>query len=207
MKILKKVSSLEVKRTFVIANDIRIQKNGRRYLGKISREDFQKKFAQSKHRGLQMTVKQLNKLISPNWPRRINSYDASDWYLAEVKTNEIGVWKRAGDLPLSWTNGSLKETADKVRGALKKDSPLLAKRARRAVTNMLATNVGILQSEKYLLPIIFKGGTGTLGRRRLKRVMKGDIDDGCMRSIALAVSGAKIIRAYIGFPKKTKAVH
>ena len=72
---------------------------------------------------------------------------------------------------------------------------------------MLATNVRLLQSEKYLLPIIFKSGTGTLGRRGLKRVMKGDIDDGCMRSIALAVSGKKVIRAYIGFPKKVKAVH
>lgn len=154
-----------------------------------------------------MTVKQLDKNISPDWPRRIRSYDLSDWYLTEVKTSEIGVWKRAGDLPLSWTNGSLKETANKVRDALQKNSKLLVKRARRAISNMLATNIGLLQSEKYLLPIIFKGGTGTRGRRGLKRVMKGDIDDGCMRSIALAVNGAKVIRAYIGFPKKMRAVH
>ncbi len=151
-----------------------------------------------------MTDTQLDGQISPEWPRRLRSYNASDWYVGEVKTNEVGVWKRAGDLPLSWTNGSLKETADNVREALAKDSKRLAKRARRAVVNMLATNVGMLQSEKYLFPIIFKGGTGTLGRRGLKRVMKGDIDDGCMRSIALAVHGARTIRAYIGFPKKRR---
>jgi len=34
--------------------------------------------------------------------------------------------------------------------------------------------------------------------------MKGDIDDGSMRSIALAVHGARTIRAYIGFPKKER---
>lgn len=207
MKIIKKVSVREVKRTFVISNNIRIQKNGRRYLGKISKKEFLKKFLQSKRKGIRMTNKQLNKHISPDWLRRLRSYDISDWFLAEVRPNEVGVWKRAGDLPLSWTNGSLKNTADRVREALAKNSKKLAKRARRAVSNMLATNVGMLQIEKYLLPIIFKGGTGTLGRRGLKRVMRGDIDDGCMRSIALAVSGMKIIRAYIGFPKKNKKLH
>lgn len=207
MEILKKVSVREVKRTFVIANDIRIQKNGRRYLGKITKEEFQKKFLQSKKRGLRMAIKQLDTHISPDWLRRLRSYEASDWYVGEVRTSEVGVWKRAGDMPLSWTNGSLRNTADKVREALAKNSKKFAKRARRAVSNMLVTNVDMLQSEKYLLPIIFKGNTGTLGRRGLKHQMKGDIDDGCMRSIALAVHGEKVIRAYIGFPKKKRAVH
>ncbi len=207
MKLLRKVSAREVKRTFVIANDIRIQKNGRRFLGRITEEEFRKKFSRSKQKGLRMTTKQLDARVSPDWPRRLHAYNESDWYLGEVTVNEIGTWKKAGDLPLSWTNGSLKDTADKVRSAIEKDSGRFAKRARRAVKNMLATNVGLLQKEKYLLPIIFKGGTGTRGRKGLKRQMKGDIDDGCMRSIALAVHGVKTIRAYIGFPKETRAVH
>ncbi len=150
-----------------------------------------------------MTDKQLNHLITPEWPKRLNSYEGSDWYLADISPSEAGVWTRAGGLPLAWTNGSLKETADNVRRAIAINSKSLSSRARRAILNMLATNVGLLQSEKYLLPILFKGNTGTRGRWRLKRVMKVDIDDGCMRSIALAVSGKKTIRAYIGFPKKT----
>jgi len=204
MKILKKVGVREVKRTFVISNNIRIQKNGRRYLGKISKEEFLKKFQQSKRKGVRMTDKQLDRQVSRSWLRRLRAYDSSNWYIGEVKTSEVGVWKKAGDLPLSWTNGSLKKTADKVREALEKDSKKFVRRARRAVSNMLVTNVDLLQSEKYLLPIIFKGGTGTLGRRGLKRGMKGDIDDGSMRSIALAVHGARTIRAYIGFPKKER---
>ncbi len=31
--------------------------------------------------------------------------------------------------------------------------------------------------------------------------MKGDIDDGCMRSIALAISGKNNIVVYFGIPK------
>lgn len=152
-----------------------------------------------------MSDKQLDAQIED--PKRLRAYTEYDWYLGEVKTSEVGVWKRAGGLPLSWTNGSLKDTTNKTRHALEKNPKLLAKRARRAIPNMLTTNVGMLQSEKYLLPIILKGGKGSLARRGLKHAMKMYIDDGCMRSIALAVSGAKVIRAYIGFPKKTKAVH
>lgn len=207
MKILKKGGVREVKRTFVISNNIRIQKSGKRYFGKVSKEEFLKKLLQSKQKGLRMTTKQLDKHVSPGWSQRLRAYDASDWYIGEVKPSEIGVWNRAGGLPLSWTNGSLKDTANKVRHALEKNPKLLAKHARHAIPNMLATNIEVLRSEKYLLPIIFKGNTGTRGRSRLKRIMKGDIDDGCMQSIALAVSGVKVIRAYIGFPKKARAVH
>lgn len=206
MKLLKKINSREIKRTFVIGNIVRAQeKSGRRYLGKISEEEFKKKLSRSKQKALQMSDKQLDAQIEDL--NRLRAYIEYDWYLADVKTSEVGVWRKAGGLPLAWTNDSLKATANKVHDALMKDSPLLAKRAQRAIRNMLATNVNFLQSEKYLLPIIFKSGTGTLGRRRLKRQMKGDIDDGCMRSIALAINGAKVIRVYIGFPKKARIVH
>ena len=206
MKILKKVGVREVKRTFVISNNIRIQKSGRRYLGKISREEFVRKFLRSRRKGLQMTTAQLDRHIAGD-PLRLKAYNTSDWYTGEVKTSEVGVWRRAGGLPLSWTNGSLRDTADRVRHALEKNPKSLTKRARYTIPNMLATNVDMLQSEKYLLPIIFKGNTGTRGRRGLKRIMEGNIDDGCMRSIVLAIHGIKIIRAYIGFPKKVRTKH
>lgn len=118
-----------------------------------------------------------------------------------MRPSEVGVWRRAGKLPLDWTNGSLEETAKHVENALTKNSERLVSRAKHAVANILKINVNIIQKEKYLLPIIFKGGTGTKGRRRLKVKMAGDIDDGCIRSIALTINGAKKIKAYIGFPK------
>lgn len=162
------------------------------------------KLERAKQKVLNLNTAQLNKRIS--WSKRLYAYENSDWYLGEVSTAEVGVWSRAGGLPASWTNRSLRETAHKVRLALEKNPKRLVKRARRAIPNILATNVNRLQKEKYLLPIIFKGNSGTRGRHRFKYRAKGDIDDGCMRSIALAVSGMKVIRAYIGFPKK-RAVH
>lgn len=75
-------------------------------------------------------------------------------------------------------------------------------RAAKAVKGILETNIDLIQDEKYLYPIVFKEGTGTNGRKGLKKKMKGDIDDGCMRSIALAINGAKKIKVYFGVPMK-----
>jgi hypothetical protein len=56
----------------------------------------------------------------------------------------------------------------------------------------------ILNSEfnRFLAPIVVPGGTWrpTPPCRR----MKGDIDDGCMRAIALAIKGHDNFKAYIG---------
>ncbi len=205
MKLIKKVALREVKRAFVIPKLIRSQRDNHRYLGKITPRQYASKLASAKKRVLKFTTAQLDRIIiAGEWKRRVQAFNTSDWYLAEVQITEIGVWKRAGGLPLSWTNGSLKETADKVRHALHTNSRPITKRAGHTIPNILVTNVHDLQNEKYLYPIVFKGGTGTQGRKGLKRKMKGDIDDGCMRSIALAIAGQKTLQVYFGVPKKSR---
>jgi hypothetical protein len=89
-----------------------------------------------------------------------------------------------------------------VKKALENKSKLLKSRARHAIPNILKLKTHLEQKEKYLYPIVFKTDTGTKGRKRLKNKMKGDIDDGCMRSMALAVSGKENILVYYGVPKK-----
>lgn len=207
MKILKKVGIREVERAFVIADLVRRPIGKHRYFKMQSQEEFKKKLNRVRQEVLKMSDTQLKKRISPDWPRRIRSYEASEWHLAEMNIAELGTWRRSGGLPLAWTNQSLKHTADKVRRALKTNSKFLNSRVKRAIPGILETNVGVLQNKKYLLPIVFRGGSGTNGRKGLKYRTKGDIDDGNMRSIALVVDGAKILRVYFGIPKKAHAVH
>lgn len=204
MKILEKIKGIEVKRAFVVSDFVSAKKDRRKHLNFIPENIFKRKLKNAYKKAMKLKEFQLDKMIKNEYKKRLIAYDNSDWYLGKVRTSEIGVWKRAGGLPLSWTNGSMVETARKVKYALKNNPKLLKKRSRYSVPNILKTNINLLQKEKYLLPIIFKGGTGTKGRKRLKKHTKYDIDDGCMRSIALAVSGAKTIRAYIGFLKKVK---
>ncbi len=204
MKLIRKVSGIEIKRAFVVAQFIRLPKNKKRYLGLISEGYFRKRLRHARKKVLALRQSKLDKIIGDEYMKRLNAYNNSEWYLGRVSNREVGVWKRAGGLPLSWTKGSLQETAQEVKHALEINPKLLTHRARRTIINILETNVSLLQQEKYLLPIIFKHATGTNGRRGLKRRLKGDIDDGSMRSIALAVLGVKVIRAYIGFPNKLK---
>ncbi len=204
MKILKKVSKLRVKRTFVVAEYIARRKslgNNRVFLKNISESLFNKKLESAKSEVLKLKEKTLDSHISPKWPKRINSYNASVWFLAEMNVKEIGVWNRAGHLPLRWTNGSLYETAQKVTRGFKSKSKSIKGRPRYTIPNILSYKSHLEQKEKYLYPIVFKTNTGTQGRKRLKRKMKGDIEDGCMRSIALAMSGRDRIIVYFGIPK------
>lgn len=202
MRILRPVKSIEVKRAFVVSDFISAKKDRRKHLTHVPQDVFIAKLKDAKKKALKLKESQLDKIIKDEYKKRLTAYDASVWFVGEMKTSEIGVWKKAGGLPLSWTNGSLVGTAQKVKYALDHNPKLLKKRSRYSIPNMIKTNTHLLQKEKYLFPIVFKHGTGTKGRKGLKKQLKGDIDDGCMRSIALAVSGIKTIKVYFGSPKE-----
>jgi hypothetical protein len=205
MKILHKTKLIEVKRTFVLSDHLTQRKNrdnNRKFLKNLSEKEFDQKLKKGRKWVLRLKEEQLDELISPKWPKRLRSYNASQWFVADVDPKEVGVWRRAGNLPLQWTNRSLYETAKNVKRALAQNSRLLKSRAKHAIPGILKLKTHTQQKEKYLYPIVFKTDTGTKGRKRLKHKMKGDIDDGCMRSIALAVNGRNPIRVYFGMPKK-----
>ncbi|MEN9622217.1 MAG: hypothetical protein RLZZ67_651 [Candidatus Parcubacteria bacterium] len=206
MKFLAEVSALEVKRTFVIADYItqggKFTK-GNSHIKDVSGTDFNKILERAKKVVLKLKEEELDSLISPGWPRRINAYNASQWFIAEAHPSELGVWTRAGNLPLRWTNESLAETAEKILRGFRRKSKSITGRPKHAISNILKIKTHLEQGEKYLYPIVFKTDTGTKGRRRLKKKMKGDIDDGCMRSIAMTMSGRSFITVYFGLPRTT----
>ena len=214
MKKLEKVNLIEVKRCFVVSQLIRNERISgrflkflnvlfkREFLKDISIEEFEYRLKKVKEKVVLMNEKELDKIISKEWKKRLVAYNNTEWYFGEFSPDEMGVWRRAGEMPLVWTNGSLSETARYIQDAVSKKNAKFSGRAGHAISNILKTNVSIIQKEKYLLPILFQCDTGTKGRKRLKRKMKYDIDDGCMRSIALTISGAEKIKAYVGFPKK-----
>jgi len=195
MKILRKASALEVKRAFVVSDLVRRPEKGQRYLPLLSADDFAARLAAAKKRVKKLSAKALDRAIGYK-PRRA-AYNACTWYLATVSTREIAIWKGAGGLPRAWTKGSLAETGGHVRRALAHGGKGLAARSRRAIPRIIATSKSAIATDLYLLPIILPGGTLPNARRGVK-VFKGDIDDGSMRSVALAASGAKTIKAWVG---------
>lgn len=201
MKLIKPVGKTEVKRAFVVAQYIR-KRGVKRYLGALSEKEFERKLAAAKKYAKGLDGAKLDRAIGKEDIVRRDNYNAVRWYLGTVRTSEVGVWSGAGGLPSAWTKGSLEDTGKKVAHALKTGSKLLKSRVKRAIPGILKTSVRSVQDENYLLPIVLPGGFRASCRRGSK-VFKGDIDDGCMRSIALAVNGERTIRAYIGIRRKT----
>lgn len=198
MKLVKKVSTITVKRCFVAAQYAKNYNSGnRRYLPELQKDEFIKRIEISKKYVAKLSVSKLNKFIGDEYQKRLKIYDSVNWYEVEVSPSEIGVWKKAGGLPLSWTKNSLKETAELVRNGLNRNDKRIIARSKRAIPRMMGF-LDLIEKEKYLYPIIVPGGT--MGRKGLKK-MKGDIDDGNMRAIALTISGRKKIKAFVGILK------
>ena len=201
MQLLKKVKSIEVKRCFVISDYLSHQKYSNKPMRVANKQQYTELLAKAKRIILELPEMMLDMIIKGEWKKRFNIYKTMEWYLGTVKTNEIGVWKRAGGLHLSWTYGSLQETAGFVAQALQENSKKFTRRSKTAIPGIIKNSLSVIQKEKYLFPIVLPGGI--MGRKGLKK-MKGDIDDGCMRSIALAVNGKKKIKVYIGKKIKSK---
>ncbi len=201
MKLIRKVKPIEVKRCFVISDFVSHQKYLKQAMQVTNRQQHLLQIARAKRVILELPEMMLDMIIKGEYQKRFKVYKNMEWYLGVVKINEIGVWKKAGGLPLAWTRSSLEKTAYFVKQVLQKNPKRISSRFRTAIPGILKNSLSIIQKEKYLFPIVLPGGT--MGRKGLKR-MKGDIDDGCMRSIALAVSGKKTIKAYIGKKVKIK---
>lgn len=199
MKLIKKVKPIEAKRSFVVADFVRHHQYGTAAMSKVSKAVYRKQVRQANAVVVKIPEALLDAIIKGTTERRINAYKKLTWYLAEVNTTEVRVWVGAGGLPKKWTRGSLEETGDYVREGLKKHSRELGHRAQTAIPEIIKTSLSTLQREKYLLPVVVP--FGTLDKKGKTR-FRGDIDDGCMRSIALAVSGKKRIKVYFGMPKR-----
>ena len=208
MKLLKKVKSLEVKRCFVISNRFTSKKMRKDALKKHittpAKETFSKNIAINKDAVLKLEEAALDLIISTEYRKRLKVYDSVDWHIGFVVLSEVGLWKGAGGIPKTWTHGSLSDSAKKMSSELKKiDFRLSRSRARKVVSEIISLRT-IIKKEKYLLPIILPGGTISTCRKGMLK-MKGDIDDGCMRSLAFAINGDKKIKAYIGTKREENA--
>ena len=195
---MTKITPYHVKKVFVTADTLSSKADRRKRLGNISKEDFEKKLRASIKKVSKYSEKKLDRIISDEYEKRLKAYDSVTWSLETISTKELGVWNRAGGLPKSWTDCSLDMTAKFVSKAIAEKSKKLKKRARVSIPNIVKTVSDTIQGEEYLLPIVFESGIGTNGRRKSSYKTKYDIDDGCMRSISLAIAGKEKIKVYVG---------
>lgn len=205
MRLIKKVNPIKVKQSYILSDVFNFKRENISDLSEyvptldIERDNFSEEYEKIKKNVLSLEEGVLDKIIRNEFSPRLDAYNQVEWYLGDANIDEIGVWRGTGGLPESWTKGSLKETVNMIinkTDTFKKNTDVLSgsKRVMRAVPYILRFK-DLIQNEEFFLPIILPGGM--MGREGLK-LMKGDINDGCMRSIAYVLSGDVTIKAYIG---------
>ncbi len=205
MELLKKVSRLEAKRCFVLSQRFtskRMRKDAvKKHMIKPSKKTIIANIKAQTEEVMKLGEGQLDHIISTEYKKRLKAYDTVEWYKGVVDVSEVGVWRGAGGAPLSWTRGSVKDTARILFEEINKKNARYSRiRAMRVVPKILEIK-NIIKKQKYLLPIILSDGTIKNARKGMKK-MKGHIDDGCMRSLAFAGTGDEKITAYIGIAPK-----
>ncbi len=91
MKVLKKVKSIEVKRAFIVSDFISAKKDRRKHLNFVPENIFKQKLKRAHKKAMRLKESQLDKIIENEYKKRLVAYNNNNWYLGEVKTNEIGV--------------------------------------------------------------------------------------------------------------------
>lgn len=200
MKLLKKVSTLEVKQCFVLSQRFTSKKMRKKGI-KVhdpNEKNLINHLSQVRKDVLKLKEKSLDHIIGRESKKRLQVYNNLDWYVGEVSTSEVKVWKNTGGLYASWTQRqSLKYTAEKLAQELQKEKSKIRRRRVMQVVPQIMKVKKIIQKEKYLLPVVVPNKTYAKYSGGF-RTIPGILDDGCMRSLAYAVSGDKKIKVYIG---------
>ena len=189
MRVIQPVSQTLVKRCFVVSDLL----SKRTY---ASDSVFESALEKALKRVLAMDDSKLDSAITDK--KRLAAYGRMDWRLVSLRPHEIGVWRQAGELPHKWTHGDVSCTARHLKKSMQKGISL-AGRVGEVFPSVLDFTV-YFKTNKYLFPIAFRHNNGTFGRIGAKSTF-ADVDDGCMRTIAMTLAGSKQMRFYLGTPK------
>jgi hypothetical protein len=186
------VERVEVKRSFVASERAKTQ------LQNMTGTAFETGFMKIKDEICKLLESDLNKLITRNWPTRLNDYNRLAWYFEDCSIDDLGVWYGAGGLPEEWCIGSVRETARCLLEGRKELAHLkFSALDKRALNNLpsIMNVADVIAKIPLLAPIALPAGT----RRPTPpcRLMKGDIDDGSMRAIAFALKKIETFKAYV----------
>ena len=206
MKLLRKVPSIEAKRCFVLSQRFTSKKIRNKTIlrGKqrVSSDSFVADIREQKKKVLTLNEKSLDKIIKSEYILRYKIYNDLEWYIGEVSTNEVCLWRWAGGLHRSWTERkTLYQTAQLFYKEFKKNTSRLKRVRAYSVVSEIISQKDIISQERYLLPIAVPTGSYKEHRAGI-RTIPLFLDDGNMRSLAYAISGEKKIMMYVGVKKQ-----
>jgi hypothetical protein len=183
---MRKVKIKEVLQTFIVANELK-----KRYSEINDISEYKKVYSAIRNNIKNYSEKELWQRIKDK--DRIKRYKSCDWYFGKIKISSTGVWPHMGHIAdnllfedTKWSANQIYTNSNKiVKGELNhlfRIMPFAPYLNRHIPT--IVTQGGIIRDEKKYLKERY------------------DIDDGCHRTVCLALHGKTFINAYIGIPKK-----
>ncbi|MBI3623044.1 hypothetical protein HY212_03115 [Candidatus Pacearchaeota archaeon] len=194
------ISTLEVKRWFLLANAMKEEFRHHKELGiDVLVEEYKRELDYLQG----LNEDKLSKRITDKV--RLQRYDSMAWHNADINLSDAGVWPKMQGMDILLTIGNVSETALEVRkvleGRSEKDIPPETKKKIESIISIA----------DFIYPrfpvIVFPGGEvrekdyNSWARKNnepLCKIFDYDIDDGCTRSIAYSLEGIKTIPTLIG---------
>lgn len=182
---LESTTVREVKQCFVLSDKAKKFAN-------LNITEFQEGLGAFKKDVEEMSEQQLDSVL--DW--RAPEYNRLTWRWGTVSIDEIGVWPGAAGLPERLCLGSVRETASGIlkMGGVQALPVNGDTRARDSIPGMEAV-AEVISNERLLSLIARAGGTY---RKPPHERMRWDLDDGSVRSVALALVGIERLNAFFG---------
>jgi len=128
---------------------------------------------------------------------RVALYRACDWRLGRLALHELRPWPGMDELPLSWCEGSIDETAALVRAH---GLPPAQSRLKRLLALRGQVETQELVAWLCYLPLPVLPDELLHARPSLEGSPWG-LDDGCARAVALSLLGVEFVDVLMGCPK------
>jgi hypothetical protein len=189
----EEVSNTEVKKCFVVSTRAK-------GLAGFDKQHFQACLQEIEHKVSNLNYAELD--LEIDWPPRRDMLNSKSlrWIFGKCSIDEIGVWvnhEGSGGLPREWCAGSVRDTVQALNENSSRKFSGRASYAISGIKNIAET----LVEHRMLSIIVVVSGLWYQRRRAPCKSVKYDIDDGCMRAIALAQCDQEYINAFIGMMK------
>lgn len=203
MEVEKDIQNIEIFRTFYISE---VLLKGLSERMTLNEKVFEDKLLDLIRKAKKITDKTLIEYVAFFCPKpdalRYDNYMNTKWKLKEIPLMNCGAWPAVGELPYEVTYGNILDTAAYVDRYLKNKNLLTWKTSKILYMERMLPYIKVLSTH---LPIIVLEGNVIRNNKlweedvlKKSKLCKYDIDDGNHRAIALALTGAKTIKAYVG---------
>ena len=183
---MEKVKIKEVLHTCVVADELK-----KKYSEICNISEYKEIYSKINIKIKKYSEKELWQHIKDK--ERVKRYKSCEWYFSKIKITSTGVWPNMGHIA---DNLLLKDTKWAANQIYQNSNRIL----KGELNHLFRILPFVNYLNKHIPTIVIKDSIIRNNKKYFKEIY--DIDDGCHRTVCLALQGRTFINAYIGIQKK-----